>query len=601
MEKQTLEIPGKFHKFRQSKTKRKNTVRAVNSFIGKDHSDPQKDVSVVPNLIMNARCMPGAWFLKNARMIPILMDRISRIHLSHPLFNENPRQMAYNCVTMTNSDILVKLCAVSKSFPGVKALKEINLVVRRGETHVLLGENGAGKSTLVKILTGVFPPDSGTIYFQGQPVAFHSPGDSQKAGIGVIYQERNLIQHLTIVENIYLGSEPQIHSGLPIIDQDLMLRSTQALLDRLNLPLDPNARVEELHPAEQQMVEVARTLHQSADLIIMDEPTAALSSQEVADLFNVIRMLHAQGVTILYISHRLEEVLQIGDRATVLRDGRIITTVPLRETSMDELIQWMVGRHLPEKFPKTPPMPGPEVLRVEDLRPSGTQHEVSFSLHAGEILGIAGLLGAGGTALARTIFGADPAESGRIFMDGQPVQIHSPEEAISLGIGLLTEDRLGQGLVLEMKAEHNMTLVALESAWPGPLIDHSRESEIAKHYAELLGIRNTSLSQPALHLSGGTQQKIVLSKWLAAHARVLIFDEPTRGVDIGARIEIYRLMNELARQGTGIIIASVDLSEILGMCDRILVLRRGAVVADLPRANASKQTILKYASGGGSA
>jgi ribose transport system ATP-binding protein len=506
--------------------------------------------------------------------------------------------MAYNCLTMADSDKLIQLCAVSKSFPGAKALKEINLEIRRGETHVLLGENGAGKSTLVKILTGVFQPDSGTILFRGKPVVFHNPGDSQKAGIGVIYQERTLIQHLTIVENIYLGSEPNVHSGLPIIDQGLMMRTTQALLDRLNLPLDPNARVEELHPAEQQMVEVARALHQSAHLIILDEPTAALSAQEVADLFNVIRTLHAQGVTILYISHRLEEVLQIGDRATVLRDGRIITTVPLRETSLDDLIQWIVGRHLPEKFPKTPAVPGPEVLRVENLRPAGIRHEISFSLHAGEILGVAGLMGAGGTALARAIFGADPAEGGRIFMDGQPVRIHSPEEAISLGIGLLTEDRLSQGLILDMKAQHNMTLVALESAWPGPLIDHSREDEIAAHYAELLGIRKASLNQPALHLSGGTQQKIVLSKWLAAHARVLIFDEPTRGVDIGARVEIYRLMNELARQGTGIIVASVDLSEILGMCDRILVLRRGALVADLPRAKASKQMILEYASGG---
>jgi ribose transport system ATP-binding protein len=502
---------------------------------------------------------------------------------------------------MADSEILLELRDISKSFPGVQALDGIDLDVRRGETHILLGENGAGKSTLIKILSGVFQPDRGLVVFKGQPVVFNNPGDSQKAGISVIYQERNLVQQLTVVENIYLGSEPHILSGLPIIDRDRMVRSAQSLLDRLNLPLDPLARVEELNPAEQQMVEVARALHLSADLIIMDEPTAALSSKEVLDLFSVIRALRSQGVTVLYISHRLEEVLTIGDRATVLRDGRKITTLPLAETSLDDLIQWIVGRYLPEKFPKTPVIPGPEILRVERLRRSGAIEDVSFTLHAGEILGIAGLVGAGGTALGRAIFGADPLEGGTIYMDGQPIQINSPEDAITHGIGLLTDDRLGQGLVLDMKAQYNMTLVALENAWPGPLIDHSLESDIANHYAERLGIRSGSLEQPALQLSGGTQQKVILSRWLAAHARVLIFDEPTRGIDIGARVEIYRLMNDLARRGTGIILTSADLMEILGMCDRILVLRRGLVVADLPRASASKQIILRYASGGGSA
>jgi ABC-type sugar transport system ATPase subunit len=502
---------------------------------------------------------------------------------------------------MVGSDVLLELRGISKAFPGVRALEDIDLEILRGETHMLLGENGAGKSTLIKILTGVYPPDSGTISFKGAPITFHSPGDSQKAGISVIYQESNLVHHLSVAENIYLGSEPHMPSGLPIIDRERMIAGTHALLDRLNLPIDPLARIEELNAAEQRMIEVARALHLSADMIIMDEPTAALSSQEVGDLFGILRTLHAQGVTILYISHRLEEVLQIGDRATVLRDGRKITTVPLAEASLEDLILWIVGRYLPGKFPKALPAPGPEILRVEGLHRSGVLDNVSFALCGGEILGIAGLVGAGGTALTRALFGADPAESGAIYVDGQSVTIRSPEDAIALGIGLLPEDRLEQGLILQMRAQHNMTLVALENAWPGPWIDHSRESDIANYYADALGIRNESLSQPALSLSGGTQQKLVLSKWLAARARVLLFDEPTRGVDVGARVEIYRLMGDLARRGTGIILVSSDLTEILGMCDRILVMRRGVIVADLTRANASQREILRLASGGGPA
>ncbi len=500
---------------------------------------------------------------------------------------------------MASPDILLELRGISKAFPGVKALVDINLDIRRGETHMLLGENGAGKSTLIKILTGVFPPDTGTIAFNGAPVVFQNPSDSQKAGISVIYQESHLVQHLTVAENIFLGSEPHLPSGLPIIDKEKIIAGANALLDRLNLPIDPLARIDELSAAEQRMIEVARALHLSAEMIIMDEPTAALSAREVADLFGILRTLHAQGVTVLYISHRLEEVLQLGDRATVLRDGRKITTVPLAEASLEDLILWIVGRYLPGKFYKSPVPTGPEVLRVERLYRSDSLADVSFSLYAGEVLGVSGLIGAGGTALSRALFGADPAESGSIFIDGQPVTIRSPDDGITHGIGLLPEDRLEQGLVLPMQAQHNMTLVALENAWPGPWIDHSREVDIAAYYAGELGIRNETLTQSAQTLSGGTQQKLVLSKWLAARARVLIFDEPTRGVDVGARVEIYRLMVDLARRGTAIILVSADLNEILGMCDRILVMRRGSVVADLPRASASQREILRLASGGG--
>jgi ribose transport system ATP-binding protein len=499
---------------------------------------------------------------------------------------------------VAQTDPLLELHGIGKFFPGVEALKDVSLDVARGETHVLLGENGAGKSTLIKILSGVYQPDKGYIRFKGQPVTFNQPGDAQKAGISTIYQERNLVQHLSIAENIYLGSEPHKFWGLPIIDRERMTEGAQALLDRLNLPLDPTMCVKELNPVEQQMVEVARALHLDADLILMDEPTAAMSAREVSDLFSVIRALHAQGVAVIYVSHRLEEVLQIGNRATILRDGSKIVTVTLAETSLDELIHLIVGRFLPVKFPKTSLTPGAELLRVEGLRRAGAIKDVSFTLHEGEILGIAGLVGAGGTSLTRAIFGADPLDAGTIYLDGQPIQINSPQDAIGHGIGLLTDDRLEQGLVLSMRAQDNMTLAALENAWPGPFIDHRLESDLSSHYAELLRIQIENLHQPAMFLSGGTQQKIILSKWLAAQARVLIFDEPTRGVDVGARVEIYSLINDLACRGSGIIIASLDLTEILGMCDRILVLRQGRVVADLPRASASKQTIMRYAGRG---
>ncbi|MBN1303119.1 MAG: sugar ABC transporter ATP-binding protein [Anaerolineales bacterium] len=497
-----------------------------------------------------------------------------------------------------SSEYLLELQGISKTFPGAHALRNINFNVQHGETHVLLGENGAGKSTLVKILTGVYQPDRGTILFEGKPVTFKDPRDSQNFGVSAIYQERNLVHHLSIAENIYLGKEPHKFPGLPIIDRKRMIDGAQALLDRLNLPLDPTMAVGELNAVEQQLVEVARALRMETNLIIMDEPTASMSTREVSDLFSVIRALHAQGVAVIYISHRLEEVPQIGQRATILRNGSRIATVTLADTSLDQLIRLIVGRILPEKFPEKPYNPGAELLRVEGLCRDNEIEDISFSLHEGEIMGISGLVGAGGTALTRAIFGADPANIGTIFLDGKPIHIATPQDAISHGIGLLTDDRLEQGLVLEMLAQDNVTLAALESAWPGPLIDHRLENNLATHYAERLGIKAEHLRQQTSSLSGGTQQKIVLSKWLATQARVLVFDEPTRGIDIGARVEIYNLINDLAQNGNGIIITSVDLNEILGMCDRILVMRNGRIVADIPRIKASKQILLAYASGG---
>lgn len=501
---------------------------------------------------------------------------------------------------MTQTEALLQLKGINKAFPGVQALRDINLDVKPGETHIIFGENGAGKSTLIKILTGVFQPDSGSILFKGKVVTFKNPANAQKAGISAIYQERNLVQYLSIAENIYLGSELHVLPKIPIIDRKRMIKEAQALLDRLNLALDPEMLVMDLTPVEQQMVEVARTLHQAADLIIMDEPTSSLSEREITDLFNVIHALRSQGIAIIYISHHLEEGLKIGDRATILRDGKKITTVDLKKTTLDELIWLIVGRNLPEKQGRTNKGTKSELLRVERLRPTSSTEEVSFTLHTGEILGIAGLVGAGGTAIARAIFGADLPQEGAIYLDNKLIKVTSPHDAISHGIGLLTEDRMEQGLVLDMQTKNNITLAALENAWPGPLIDHRLESDLANRFAKRLGIRSENLLQPALELSGGTQQKIVLSKWLVAGARVLIFDEPTRGIDVGARVEIYNLISDLANKGTGIMIVSSNLTEILGMCDRILVIRQGKIVANLPRAKASKQIILRYAGGGAS-
>lgn len=499
---------------------------------------------------------------------------------------------------MTKNESLLELIGINKSFPGVQALRDVSLDVKYGETHIIFGENGAGKSTLIKILTGVYQPDSGSILFKGKPVTFKNPANAQKAGISAIYQDRNLVKYLSVAENIFLGSELHVLPRLPIIDRKRMIKEAQGLLDRLNLSLDPEMLVMDLTPVEQQMVEVARTLHLAADLIIMDEPTASLSGREIIDLFNVVHALRSQGISIIYISHHLEEGLQIGDRATILRDGKKITTVDLKKTTLDDLIWLIVGRNLPEKQSRTKMTTETELLRVERLRPTSSTEEISFTLNAGEILGIAGLVGAGGTALARAIFGADLPQDGTIYLDGKLIQITSPHDAIANGIGLLTEDRMEQGLILDMQAKNNITLAALENAWPGPLIDHRLESNLANRFAERLGIRSENLQQPALVLSGGTQQKIVLSKWLVAGARVLIFDEPTRGIDVGARVEIYNLISDLASKGTGIIIVSSNLTEILGMCDRVLVIRQGKIVANLPRAEASKQIILRFAGGG---
>jgi ribose transport system ATP-binding protein len=493
---------------------------------------------------------------------------------------------------------VLEMRGISKAFSGIDILRDVDFDVRRGEVHVLLGENGAGKSTLMSIVAGVYACDDGEIRWHGQPVRFKTPREARRAGISMIYQESSLNPQLSVAENIFLGQEPARLPGLPLIDWEQVYEQTFSLLNRLNLNINPYAPVSSLGLAEQRMVEVAKALCRSADLIVMDEPTASLSPPEVKTLFQLIRALTAQGGAVVYISHRLEEITKIGDRATILRDGRKVTTVSLADTTTDQLIRLMVGRNLSDKFPQRHASPGPELLRVEGLTRYGTFEDISFGLHAGEIVGITGLMGSGCMSLGQAIFGLTSLDEGVIRVDGHPVVIDSPQEAIALGIGLLTERRERQGLILDMSTSENITLAALRYSWRDSVLNLEAEQDLAEHYIERLNIEPPSTRFPTRFLSSGMQQKVILSRWLATNSRVLIFNQPTRGIDVGSKIEIYRFMADLAEQGVAIIIASLDLAEILEMCDRILVLYDGLLVASLRRGEATAEAVMAYANGG---
>lgn len=487
---------------------------------------------------------------------------------------------------------LLKMQHIIKRFPGVLALSDVHFDVESGEVHALLGENGAGKSTLMKILSGVYQRDAGEIVFKGRSVDFTTPRQAQLAGITTIYQELNQIPYLSVTENIFLGSE--IERGA-LLDWGAMHRQARELLARLHLDIDPRTPIADLGVGQQQMVEVAKALHHKADLIIMDEPTSALSIREIDDLFAIIRQLKAEGVALIYISHHLDEAFEISDRITVLRDGRHIATAPTDSLDMERLITLMVGRDLSEQFPKEPAPIGPEVLRVEHLTQGKRLKDISFNLHAGEVLGVAGLVGAGRTELVRAIFGADPIDSGRILIDGAPVTIRSPQDAIRHGIALLTEDRKRQGLILGMNVRENTTLSILGGLTRGLFTDRRKESAITQEFIDSMAIKTPNQDQIVANLSGGTQQKVVLAKWMATKPKILIFDEPTRGIDVGAKVEIYKLMNTLAKQGVAIIMVSSELPEVLGMSDRVMVIREGRVAGFLTREGATQEKIIAYA------
>ncbi len=465
---------------------------------------------------------------------------------------------------------------ISKRFPGVVALDRVDFDLRPSEVHVLLGENGAGKSTLVKILAGAYRPDEGEIRLDGVPVRAHTPSAARLAGISTVYQELALAPDMSVAQNIFLGREAT-HGRGAILDIEEMRARTRELLHLLDLDVEPDEPVRRLSLAKRQGIEIVRALAWKSRALIMDEPTSSLSSHETEELFARVARLTAEGVGVIYISHRLEEIERIADRVTVMRDGRVVATVPRGAVDQAELIRLMVGRQLSETFPLRVPRPGDEMLRVEDLSVPETVHGVSFSVRAGEVLGIAGLIGAGRTETLRAVVGLDPKSAGRIFVAGRPVDIRSPRDALGARIGLVPEDRHAQGLVLGMSVQQNITLASLKMCSRRGFLAFRALRDLAERYIARLRIKVAGPSVSVGTLSGGNQQKVVIARALAAGSDVVLLDEPTRGIDVGAKAEIYELVAELAREGKAIVLVSSELTEILGLADRIAVMREGRI------------------------
>lgn len=491
----------------------------------------------------------------------------------------------------------LEMKGISKRFPGVQALDNVDFEVERGEIHALVGENGAGKSTLMKVLMGVYPKDSGWIFLDGKEVRISNPREAENLGISMIFQEFNLLPHLTVSENIFLTRLPR-KGFLRTVNWEKLWSDSSEILSRLEIPVDPRSLVKDLSVAEMQMVEIAKALSVNARVLIMDEPTSALTQEEIKRLFAQMRKLRDQGVAIVFISHRLEEIKEISDRITVLRDGRRIATVAADEVTEEEIAEMMVGREVKALFPKTETQRGKVLLEVRNLTRKGVFENVSFCLHEGEILGIYGLVGAGRTELVRSIFGEDPIDSGEVFLNGRRVSIKHPKDAVDLGIGLVPENRALQGLLVNMSVRENIALPNLANlSWKG-WVSNFGERSVAQKQVRALGIKTPSIEQKVLYLSGGNQQKVVLAKWLERNPRVLILDEPTRGIDVGAKAEVHALMDSLVKRGIGIIMISSELPEVLGMSDRILVMRKGRIVAEFTREEASPQRVVLAAAGG---
>jgi ribose transport system ATP-binding protein len=490
---------------------------------------------------------------------------------------------------------LVNAEHVNKSFSGVTALQDVQFNLKPGEVHALLGENGAGKSTLMKIISGVYTRDSGDIYINGKKLVHDlTPQSAQTMGIGIIHQELNLCPHLTVAENIFLNREFTTTGVLNATKQN---QEAKKYLKALNLDIDPAVPVRKLPVSKQQMVEICKTLSMNANIIIMDEPTSALSEKEIEELFKIIAMLKNEGKGVIYISHRLEELSRIVDRVTILRDGKYITTMNFAETNLPEIISYMVGRALTEKFPHVEVERGKKVLEVRNLSsPHGVGvKNVSFDLYQGEILAFAGLMGAGRTETVRAISGADKMSAGEVLLDGKPVKVHAPSDAIRSGLFCAPEDRKRDGLCVKMTLTENITLPSLDIVSKLGIILRSLESKKAKVMVDNLRIKTPSVDQYVRNLSGGNQQKVVVGKWLMRDAKVVIFDEPTRGIDVASKIEIYNIMNELKQNGIGVMFVSSELPEILGMADRILVMCNGKVTAELNAGDTNQEEILKYA------
>ena len=490
---------------------------------------------------------------------------------------------------------VLALEGVSKSFGAVRALRAVSLELYGGEAHALAGENGAGKSTLIKALAGVHRPDEGTVLLDGEPVVFHGPADARDAGVAVIYQEPTLFPDLSVAENIFMGRQP--HRSFGRVDHKAVHAATADLFRRLGVDLDPDQPARGLSIADQQLVEIAKALSFDARVLIMDEPTAALTGSEVARLFGVVRTLREQGAAILFISHRLEEVFALCQRVTTLRDGGWIASEPVEGLSEDDLIRRMVGRDLDELYPKLAAEVGPVVLSVRRLTREGVFTDVSFEVRSGEIVGLAGLVGAGRSEVARAVFGVDRWDGGSVEVAGKPLKPGAPSLAMAAGIALVPEDRRAQGLVMNMSIERNIGLTGLRETSRAGVMNRSGERSRAVDWAVKLQVKYARLGDLVGTLSGGNQQKVVLAKWLATSPGVLIVDEPTRGIDVGTKAEVHRLLSQLAAQGVAVLMISSDLPEILGMADRVLVMHEGRIAAEIPRAEATEQSVMAAATG----
>jgi len=492
---------------------------------------------------------------------------------------------------------LVLMEGIDKSFPGVRALENCRFELWPGEVHALVGENGAGKSTLMKVLTGVFQKDAGRIIYKGKEVKIPNPRVAQELGISIVHQELNLMPHLTVAQNIFIGREARRKGFSLFLDEESMNERAQELLDLFHINIDPRIRVKELTVAKQQMVEIAKALSFNAEVLIMDEPTAALSEAEVEELFRILRKLKEKGMGIIYISHRLEELKEIANRVTVMRDGHYIGTLVIHEATIDKIISMMVGRNIYETSSREHIDKETEVvLEVKNLNRGREIRDVSFKLKKGEILGLAGLVGAGRTEVARAIFGADSVESGEVYVRGQRVRIKSPADAIRHGIAYLSEDRRRYGLMLGLSVEDNVVLPSMSEFLRFNFFVHRKKSkERCAEYVDKLRIKTPTLAQKVKNLSGGNQQKVIVAKWLLKNCEILIFDEPTRGIDVGAKSEIYKLLNELVEEGKSIIMISSELPEILRMSHRILVMCEGRITGEIDAREATEELVMKYA------
>ena len=491
-------------------------------------------------------------------------------------------------------DVILTMKGIDKSFPGVHALDHVDLEVRRGEVHALMGENGAGKSTLMKVLTGIYSKDEGTITFEGKEVEFTNPREAQDAGIVIVHQELNMLGHLTVAQNIFIGRE--FMKG-KFIDDRKMNEEARKLFDQLGIDIDPTETMSRLTVGKQQMCEIAKAISHDAKVIIFDEPSAALTEAEIEELFKIIRDLRERQLGIVYISHRMDEIKVITDRVTVMRDGGYVGTLITKDCTKEDIINMMVGRVIYED-PKTESQvakDAPVVLKVEHLNAGRMVQDVSFELHKGEILGFSGLMGAGRTETMRALFGADPKQSGDIYINGEKVDIKTPKDAVSHGIGYLSEDRKRFGIIVDKTVAENSTMASLDEYMKGLFIDKKKEKVVAQKYVDILKSKTPGVDQLVVNLSGGNQQKVVIAKWLVRNCDILIFDEPTRGIDVGAKSEIYHLMNELVAEGKSIIMVSSEMTEILRMSDRIVIMCEGRKTGELGIEEATQERIMHAA------